>query len=104
MHILTVVALSALAVLVVTWLAVSFLAPSPRRRALEWLSATAMYVALLAFFGRQLHAAIVGEAWIRTFAFGFLVAVFGIGLGISTARTIRALAGRTDGGESSTTH
>lgn len=104
MHILTVVALSALAVLVLAWLAVSFMAPSPRRRTLEWLGATAMYIALLAFFGRQLHAAIAGEAWIRTFAFGFLVAVFGIGLGISTARTLRALAGRAGAGESGATH
>lgn len=104
MHILTVVALSALAVLVGCWLAVSFLAPSPRRRVIEWLAATAMYVALLAFFGRQLHTAIAGEAWIRTFAFGLLVAVFAIGLGISSARTIRALAGGSGGGESGATH
>lgn len=104
MHILTVVALAALAVLVVAWLAVSLLAPSPRRRAIEWLAATALYVALLAFFGRQLYEAIAGEAWIRTFAFGFLVAVFGIGFGISTARTIRALAGRAGDGEPGATH
>ena len=104
MHILTIVALSALAVLVGCWLVVSFLAPSPSRRVLEWLAATAMYVALLAFFGRQLHTAIVGEAWIRTFAFGLLVAVFAIGLGISSARTIRALAGGSGGGESGATH
>lgn len=104
MHILTIIALSALAVLVVGWLVVSFLAPSPRRRALEWFSATAMYVALLAFFGRQLHVAIAGEAWIRTFAFGFLVVVFGIGLTISTVRTIGGLAGRGGADTSGATH
>jgi hypothetical protein len=104
LHILTIIALSALAVLVVCWITVSFLAPSPRRRALEWLSATAMYVALLAFFGRQLHTAIVGEAWIRTFAFGFLVFVFGIGFTISTVRTIGGLAGRGHAGDSGATH
>ena len=103
MHILTIVALSALAVLVVSWLVVSFLAPSPRRRMLEWLAATAMYVALLAFFGRQLQSAIVGEAWIRTFAFGFLVAVFSIGFAISCVRTLGAAASR-GGSESSATH
>jgi hypothetical protein len=104
LHILTVVALSALAVLVVTWLVVSFLAPSPRRRLLEWLAATAMYVALLAFFGRQLHTAIAGEAWIRTFAFGFLVAVFSIGFAISVVRTIRALLRPSGPSESGATH
>lgn len=103
MQILTVVALSALAVLVMCWLVVSFLKPSPRRRMLEWLAATAMYVALLAFFGRQLQSAIVGEAWIRTFAFGFLVAVFSIGFTISSVRTLGALTSRS-GGESSATH
>lgn len=104
MHILSVIALAGLAVLVVVWLVVSFLSPTPRRRVFEWIAATAMYVTLLAFFSRQLHDAIGDGSWVRMFAFGFLVTIFGIGLAISSVRTIRAMIGGGDGAHAGATH
>jgi hypothetical protein len=104
LHILNVVALGALAVLVIAWLAVSFLSPGARRRPLEWIAATAMYVALLAFFSRQLLDAVADDSLVRMFAFGFLVTVFGLGLVISTWRTVAALAGRAGSAGTGATH
>ena len=40
----------AVAVLVVGWLVVSFSGPGPRRAVIEWLSASAMYLALSMLF------------------------------------------------------
>jgi len=104
LHILSMIALGGLAFLVIAWLVVSFLSPGAGRRKLEWLAATAMYVTLLAFFSRQLHDAIVDDSLARMFAFGFLVVIFGLGLVISSVRTIGALTGRSGPAKSSATH
>lgn len=98
------VALGGLGVLVVTWLVVSFLSPSPARRRLEWIATTAMYVTLLAFFSRQLHDAVVDDSLVRMFAFGLLVVIFGLGFAISGVRLVGALAGRGASAKSSATH
>lgn len=104
MHPLTLIALGGLAVLVLSWLIVSFLSPSPARRRLEWIGATSMYVTLLAFFSRQLHDAVGDDSLVRMFAFGFLVTIFGLGFLISIAKLLAALGGRGADAKPSATH
>ncbi len=77
------------------WLLVSFSEPGPRRDVLEWLGATAMYVALLMLFLNLSQAARESDNTLALLAFGFLVLVFGIGLVVSLVNTVRS--GRVQG-------
>ena len=77
------------------WLLVSFSEPGPRRDVLEWLGATAMYVALLMLFLNLCQAARESDNTLALLAFGFLVLVFGIGLVVSLVNTVRS--GRVQG-------
>ena len=77
------------------WLLVSFSEPGPRRDVLEWLGATAMYVALLMLFLNLTGAARESGNTLALLAFGFLVLVFGIGLVVSLVNTVRS--GRVQG-------
>jgi hypothetical protein len=101
--VLKVVGFSALAVLVVGWLVISFTQPSRRRSIIEWISSTAMYVGLLCIF-LNLGYRFWGESWAVVAAVGLLVVVFGSGLIVSLVLTVRELAGRSAGGEGSATH
>ena len=93
----------AVGVLVLLWLLVSFSEPGPRRDVLEWLGATAMYVALLMLFLNLSQAAREADNTLALLAFGFLVLVFGIGLVVSLVNTVRS--GRVRGkSQSSTTN
>lgn len=80
-------------ILVIGWLVVSFTPPSRNRTVIEWLSATAMYVAILTIFVSltlRVHAAgYVFGAW----AIGLLCVLFGGGLLVSAWRTVAVLAG-----------
>jgi len=89
-----IIAAVAVAVLVVGWLVVSFSPPSPRRTVIEWLSATAMYVALLALFVNLVLRAIAEDSTVALVAFGFLSVLFGGGLLVSAYQTVAALRGR----------
>jgi hypothetical protein len=94
----------AVAVLVVGWLLVSFSAPSQRRAIVEWLAATAMYVAL-----SMLFTSLVLRAWesgnhFALAAFGFLLLVFASGLCVSCYNMLRSLRGGSDKGEVGATH
>ena len=95
---------SALAVLVLGWLAVSLLRPSPNRRRVEWLATTSMYVFLLSLFVNLLLRAIATDSLAGMIAFGMLATMFAGGLLVSTARTLGALAGRSPSSGSSATH
>ena len=75
------------------WLLVSFSEPGPRRDVLEWLGATAMYVALLALFVNLTNAARESDNTLALVAFGFLTLVFGIGLIVSLVNTLRSQRG-----------
>ncbi len=85
------------------WLLVSFSEPGPRRDVLEWLGATAMYLALLALFVNLTNAAREADNTLALLAFGFLVVVFGIGLVVSLVNTVRSLHG-PDKSQSSATN
>lgn len=91
-------------VLVVLWLVVSFTAPTPRRAVLEWLGATAMYVALSMLFlnlVRRMHAS---DNTLGLVAFGFLLAVFACGGVVSLVNTLRAVSSGGAKGQASATN
>ncbi len=75
------------------WLLVSFSEPGPRRDVLEWLGATAMYVALLALFLNLISTAREAGNTLALLAFGFLAVLFGIGLVVSLVNTLRSRRG-----------
>jgi hypothetical protein len=79
---------------------VSFSEPSPRRARVEWLCATALFLALASLFASQVMRA---ESWLGLVAFGFLLALFGSGLVVSIAQTLLSLRGESKA-ESSATH
>ncbi len=79
------------AILVTGWLVVSFTRPSRKRTAIEWLSVTAMYLAILAIFVSLALRAHAGGNTITTWAIGLLCALFGGGLLVSAWKTVTAL-------------
>jgi hypothetical protein len=90
-------------VLAIGWLVVSFSPPGPNRTVVEWLSTTAMYVAILTIFvslALRVHASgHVFGAW----AIGVICLLFGGGLLVSAWKTVTALGGDKKS-ESSTTN
>ena len=94
---------SAVAVVVVLWLAISFSPPSRRRALLEWLAATALYVALSMLFLNLVLRARADDSTLRLVAFGFLLLVFALGFAVSLVSTVRSLRSG-DGTRSSATN
>lgn len=88
-----IIGVAALAVVGVGWLVVSFSSPGPRRALVEWISATALYLALCMLF---LHLTLRTRAdggTLGPWAFGFLCAVFGSGALVSLVNAFRATRG-----------
>jgi len=80
-------------VLVIGWLVVSFTPPSRNRTVIEWLSATAMYAAILTIFvSLALRAHASGHVF-AVWAVGLLCVLFGGGLLVSAWKTVTALGG-----------
>ena len=80
-------------VLVIGWLIVSFTPPSRNRTVIEWLSATAIFVAILTLFVRfALRAHASGHVF-AVWAIALLCALFGGGLLVSAWKTLAALGG-----------
>ena len=88
-----VIGFGALGLLVLGWFVVSFSAPGPRRSVIEWLSATMMYVALLALFVNLVLRALAADNTFALVAFGFLCAFFSAGLVVSVFNTGLSLRG-----------
>ncbi len=86
-----VIGYSAVALLVVGWLVVSFSPPGRRRTAIEWLAATCLYLALFSLFLNLLLRALSGDSTVGLVAFGFLCALFGSGLIVSACQTVLSL-------------
>lgn len=97
-----IIGFGAVGVLVVGWLTVSFSAPGPRRSVIEWLSATAMYVALLTLFVHLTRNALTEDKTALVGAFGFLCVLFGGGLLVAIYRTVAALRGKESTATSAT--
>ena len=104
MNPISMIAVGAVAVVVIGWLAVSFLGPTPQRRKIEWLAATALYVALLGLFVNLVRRSIASDNEAGIIAFGFLAGMFTIGLVIASLKTLAALRGSSAGKQSSATH
>jgi hypothetical protein len=94
----------AVAVLVLGWLVVSFSGPGPRRAIIEWVSATAMYLALCMLFSNLILRAWNGGNHFALVAFGFLGLMFGMGLCVSLYNTLRVLRGGGQSADASATH
>jgi len=78
-------------VLVIGWLVISFTPPSRKRTVIEWLSATAMYAAILTIFvSLALRAHASGHVF-AAWAIGLLCVLFGGGLVVSAWKTMAAL-------------
>jgi len=104
LHLYATIAACAAAVVVVAWLAVSFMSPGTQRRKIEWVGATGLFVALLALFVNLLRRAIATDSEAGMIAFGFLTFMFSCSLLVSMVRTVGALRGRTSSSKSSATH
>lgn len=99
---LGIVGFSAVALVVVGWLVISFTAPSPRRTILEWLSSCALYVALLSLFVNLVLRAQQDGHNVAAVALGFLVALFGTGLLIAIVQLLKSFGGPRQSGVSAT--
>ena len=80
-------------VLVIGWLVVSFASPSRNRTVIEWLSATAMYTAILTIFVSLMLRAHASGYVFGAWAIGLICALFGGGLLVSAWKTVAALFG-----------
>ena len=79
-------------VLVIGWLIVSFTPPSRNRTIIEWLSAAAMYAAILTIFvSLALRAHASGHTF-AVWAIGLLCVLFGGGLLVSAWKTLATLS------------
>jgi hypothetical protein len=95
---------SGVAVLVVSWLIVSFTAPGPLRDRAAWLGAVAFYVAFGCLFLSLFLRAHAGGSWLGRIGFGFLMVFFASGLLLATYRLLRSLSGRSAAGFDSATN
>jgi hypothetical protein len=92
--VLKIVGFGSFALLVVSWLTVSFLAPGKARERLAWVAATCMFLALLCFFTNLFQLAHREESLLGMIAFGFLGAIFIGGVVVSTVKTVGRFIGR----------
>jgi hypothetical protein len=89
-------------VLVIGWLVVSFTPPSRNRTVIEWLSATAMYAAILTIFiSLALRAHASGHVF-AVWAIALLCVLFGGGLLVSAWKTVAAFGGEKNAQRSAT--
>ncbi len=88
------VGFASLSLLVIGWLAVSFLAPGKTRSRVAWVAATCMYLALLCLFTNLFQNALREESMLGMIAFGFLGALFIGGVVVSTVKTVGEFVGR----------
>lgn len=96
------VALVGVAILVPGWILAVVLKPGPARDKVGWVGATALYLALSAFFlGHCLRFWEEGR-WALLIPIGFLAFMFSVGLLVSSYRTIAQFVGRTSASQSAT--
>ncbi|HTY16387.1 MAG TPA: hypothetical protein VMH82_01530 [Myxococcota bacterium] len=93
---------AAAALVAIAWLVVSFLGEGRPRQVAARIGTNALYLALLCFFLNLLLRAHAEGRMAGVVGFGVLVALFGIGLPVSLAKTIGALRGRAASGDSAT--
>lgn len=92
--VLKIVGFSSLSLLVIGWLAVSFLAPGETRSRVAWVAASFMFLALLCLFVNLFQIALREESMLGMIAFGFLGTLFTGGVLVSTVKTVGQFIGR----------
>lgn len=95
---------TALGVVVLGWLVVSFSGPGHRRSVIEWLSASALYLALTMLFYSLVSRAWASGNHFALVAFGFLALMFTSGLCVSLYNTLRVARGGPRGEDVGATH
>lgn len=95
---------SAVGLLVVLWLVVSFSEPGRRREVLEWLAATSLFVALSMLFLNLVLRSRETDNTLGLVAFGFLLLVFSSGGVVSLVNVFRALGESGGKSQASTTN
>jgi hypothetical protein len=84
-------AIVAIAVVVVTWLVVSFQRPGPGRNVMAWLGTIGFYGALLSLFVHLVRRSLDNDSTAGLIGFGFLATMFGLGFVVAIARAIGSL-------------
>lgn len=92
----------AVGLVVAGWLAVSFAPAGKLREMLESLSATALFVALLALFTNLVDNAVRDGSTLRIAAFGTLLAIFSCSTVLSCVLTLQLARGADAGAASAT--
>jgi hypothetical protein len=95
---------SAVGVVVLAWLVVSFTAPSRARSIIEWVGACALYLALVSLFTNLALRAQASGSTVGLVGFGFLLALFSSGLVVSLVQTLLALRSSSRLSTDSATH
>ncbi len=98
-----IIGFSAIGLLVVLWLVISFREATRRRAPLEWMATTCMYVALSMLFLNLILTAIENDNSFALVAFGFLGAIFCSGFFVSLVQLVKSLRD-SDSGETSATN
>ncbi len=86
----------------VGWLMVSFRTPGRTRSILEWASALAMYLLLLALMASQLERFLGAGRWLLVASFAFLCFLFGAGFIVTGVLLVREILGKKDAGTDAT--
>jgi hypothetical protein len=89
-------------ILVIGWISIVILKPSPARDLLGWIGATALYLALASWFVGLSLEVWHEQRWALLVAFGFLAFMFSTGLLVSLYRTVLQIAGRSSATQSAT--
>jgi hypothetical protein len=95
---------TAVGFVVLGWLFVSFAAESRRRAVIEWLSASALYLALIMLFSNLIRRSWESGNHFALVAFGFLALMFTMGLCVALFNTVRTARGQVGSGEAGATH
>jgi len=90
---LSMVSYGAGGVLVLSWLIISFTGQSSSRTMIEWMATTSMYLLLCTIFVHMVSRSLESGNHVALVAFGFLCALFGSGLAVSTVQMFMSLGG-----------
>ena len=95
---------SAVGLLAIGWLVVSFSEPGPRRAVVERWSATLLFTAFLCLFGSLLRRAWLNDSTAGLVAFGFLVCLFAASWCVSLAKAVQSMRSAGSSSVSSVIH
>ena len=95
---LRIVGISAVSILAIGWLVVSFARSDSVQSRMAWIAACALYLALAVLFTNLCRRAWEAESWFVLAAFGLLLGVFVGGFAVCLVKTARAFSSARAGG------